>query len=92
MNRKPIRPQPKLLALWRSLTPAQRKRFATLAKSTPGSLRQYSEGRRSVNPDLAVRIEKAGVKMGFAPISRTDLNETCAKCEFARYCLKAKLT
>ncbi len=88
---KPLKPNPKLLKLWRSMTPAERKVFATLAKSTDGSLRQAAEGRRGISADLASRIERAAVKIGAKPISRMELNETCAKCEFARYCKKVSL-
>lgn len=92
MRTKPIKPNPKLLALWRSLSPAQRKVFARHAKSTAGALRGPVEGRRGISSDLAVRIERAVVKIHAQPISRTELNETCNKCEFARYALKAKLS
>lgn len=88
---KPLRPNPKLLKLWRNMTPAERKVFATLAKSTDGSLRQAAEGRRGISPDLASRIERAVVKIGAKPISRMDLNETCRNCDFAKYCKKVNL-
>lgn len=91
-NRKPLKPNPKLLALWRELTPKQRTRFATLAKTTDGSLRLNVEGRRGISSDLAIRVEKAAEKMGLTPISRMELSPTCGKCEFARFCVKAKLT
>jgi len=90
-NRKPIRPNPKLLKMWRAMTPAERKAFATLAKSTDGSLRQAAEGRRGISSDLAARIERAVIAIGAKPISRMDLNDTCRKCEFARACLKMDL-
>lgn len=89
----PLRPNPKLLALWRQLTPAQRLVFARHAKSTPGALRGPIEGRRGISPDLAIRLEKASVRMRVGePVMRTELNETCGRCEYARWCLKAKLT
>lgn len=90
--KKPIRPNPKLLALWRSLTPPQRKRFAALAKSTPGSLRQLAEGRRGISSGFAIRIEKAGGRMGVGCLNRTDLSDDCRGCEYAKFALKAKLT
>ncbi len=90
--KKPIRPNPKLLALWRSLTPPQRKRFAALAKSTPGSVRQLAEGRRGISSGFAIRIEKAGSRMGVGSLNRVDLNEDCRGCEYAKFALKAKLT
>ena len=91
MKKKPLRPNPKLLALWRSLTPAQRVVFAKHTKSTVGALRGPVEGRRGIGPDLAIRIEKATTKLGGTPIGRTELSETCGKCEYARWCLKARL-
>lgn len=89
---RPLKPNPKLMALWQSMTPPQRKRFAALARSTSGSLRQTVEGRRGISSDLAIRLEKAAARLGLKPISRTDLSDTCSKCEFARACLKAKLS
>lgn len=93
MNKKPLRPNPKLLALWRRLEPKQRAVFAKYVKSTDSTLRQYAEGRRNISPDLAIRIEKAAARMQIIPIvNRTDLSQTCAKCEYARFAMKAKLT
>lgn len=92
MTKKPLRPNRKLLALWRGLDPKQRKRFAALAKSTPGSLRQNAEGGRGISSDLAIRLEKAAARMGLSPLSRADLNEACGRCEYAKFCLKAKLS
>ncbi len=88
---KPLKPNPKLLKLWRGMTPAERKVFAQFAKSTDGSLRQVAEGRRGISSDLAVRIEHAVVKIGAKPISRMELNSTCGGCEFARYVKKLEL-
>jgi len=83
--KKPPRPNPKLLALWRKLKPAERVRFAALAKSTTGSLKHYAEGRRGISSDLAIRLEKASVKMRVVPIvSRMDLSDACGRCEFAK--------
>lgn len=87
----PLKPNAKLAAMWRKMTPPERLRFATLVKSTPGSLRQSIEGRRKISPDLAVRIERATVAIGVTPINRTSLNETCKRCDYAKACLKAKL-
>ncbi len=88
---KPLRPNAKLLKLWRQLTPAERKVFAQFAKSTDGSLRQVAEGRRGISADLAVRIEHAVVKIGAKPISRMDLNATCRACEYAKAFKKTEL-
>ena len=84
IKRKPIKPNPRLLKLWRAMTPTERKAFALLAKSTDGSLRQAAEGRRGISSDLAARIERATISIGVAPINRTELNETCKACEFAK--------
>lgn len=77
--------------MWHGMTPEQRKRFAVLVKSTPGSLRHVVEARRGINSDLAIRMEKAAGRMGVA-LSRTELSSVCGKCEFARACLKADLS
>lgn len=87
MSTKPS-PNPKLLAVWRDMTPEQRKRFAALVKTTVGNLRQNVDGRRGISSDLAIRIEKAVARMRFlnTSISRMELNATCGRCEFARAC------
>lgn len=91
VNRKPLKPNPKLLKLWRGMSPVEREAFAVLVKSTAGSMRQVAEGRRGVSSDLASRIERATVKIGVKPISRMELNSTCGSCEFARYVKKLEL-
>jgi hypothetical protein len=78
--------------VWKTLTPKQRKHFAKLAKTTPGSLRHQIEGRRPFSTELAVKVEKATVKMGLPIVNRGDLNETCGRCDYARYCKKVDLT
>lgn len=88
---KPLKPNPKLQALWRDLDPKQRKRFAALAGKTAGSLRHVVDGRRGISSDLAIKLEKASVRMALKPLDRMALNETCGKCEFARYCKKVSL-
>jgi hypothetical protein len=82
---KPVRP---FLNLWRMLTPALRKRFVLVLKSSAGTVRQYAEGRRGISPAVAARIEKASVMLGgdYPRLNRMDLNETCRNCEFAIAC------
>ena len=87
MPKKLFTPSPKLASLWRTLNLKQRERFATLAGTTPGSLRHVVEGRRGISAELAVKLEKAAIRMGVTMLSRTELNGACAKCEFARACL-----
>jgi hypothetical protein len=84
---KPLRPNPKLLALWRSLKPEQKRLFAKLAKTTAGSLRQYAEGQRPIHPDLAIRVERASTGVG-AALDRTELSEVCRRCDYARIARK----
>jgi len=81
-------PNKRLLALWQKLEPKMRERLARLAGTSPGSLRQYAEGRRRVNPELAAQLEKSIKLMGYVPINRTQLNDTCKRCEYARRCLR----
>lgn len=87
-----VKPHPnrKLLALWHRLDVTLRRRFADLAKTTVGSLRQYAEGRRNMSPGLAIRVEKATVMLGVPKIDRTELSEVCRKCKYARACRKGK--
>ena len=82
---KPIKP---LLDLWKMMTPAIRKRFVLVLKTSPGTARQYAEGRRGISPAVAIRIEKATGMLGtgYPKLSRMDLNETCRGCEFAIAC------
>lgn len=91
MAKKPLRPNPKLLALWRSLKPEQKRLFAKLAKTTANSLRQYTEGHRAINPDLAIRMERAIVHMtpaGAKILDRADLSRVCGQCAYARIARK----
>lgn len=87
---KPLHPNRKLLALWRSLKPAQKIAFAGRAKTSPETLRQYVEGYRIIQPDLAIRIERATVAQG-KRIDRSELSSVCGGCEYARYCKKVNL-
>ena len=77
-----------LLAVWKSMPPKHRDRFAVLVGTTTGSLRQYIEGRRRIGADLAGKIEKATHLMGYGKINRMQLNDTCKRCEYAQRCLK----
>lgn len=81
------KPNPKLDALWSKLDMKQRARLSRLAGKTPGSMQHVVKGRRGISSELAVRLERAASKMKME-ISRTDLNPTCGRCEFARACLK----
>ena len=90
MRISPPNPNPKFAALWEKMVPGARVEFAKLVRTSSGSLRQYAEGRRSITPKLAIRIEKAVEKLGLKPINRMDLNETCRNCEYAIACRKQK--
>ena len=89
MRKADPKPIPKFLALWKKMIPASRTIFAKMARTTPGNLRQYAEGRREITPKLAIRIEKAINELHLPPITRMDLNETCRKCEYAIACRNA---
>ena len=80
------RPVARLVKLWRFLTPTMRERLTALMRSTPGTMRQYVEGRRSISPDIAIRFEKATYKLGVDPVNRMQLSPTCKKCEYALRC------
>jgi plasmid maintenance system antidote protein VapI len=88
----PLKPIPKLQALWRGLDLKQRMRFAKMIGRTAGSFRHVVDGRRGVSSELAIKIEKTAARMQLAPIERTDLNEACRRCEYARFCRKADLS
>jgi hypothetical protein len=90
MKRKNPKPIPKLLTLWTSLTPEMRRRLTKLMHSTPGTVRQYVEGRRTISAEMAVRMEKATITLGVEPLSRMVLNKTCHDCEYARACVGKK--
>ena len=89
---KKFTPNPKLVAFWKRLTPDLRKQFTKLMRSTPGSIRQYAEGRRGISAEVAARVEKASREIAITkPLDRTELSKTCAQCEYAkvaRKCLK----
>lgn len=90
-NSKTLKPNKKLLALWQSLTAVEKRQMAALAKRPFASFRRYIEGYRTINPDLAIKVEKACARMKLEPMNRTALNETCRNCEYAKFALKTKL-
>lgn len=84
---KPLRTNRKLVKLWKGLDPEQKRAFARLISSTVENLRQYVHGRRVIHPELAVRLEKASLKAASVTmivLDRTELSETCGRCEYAR--------
>ncbi len=91
MQRKNPKPVKQLVKLWKFLTPTMRERLTRLMKSTPGAMRQYVEGRRSISSDMAIKFEKATLTLGVDPISRMTLNETCRRCEFAKLACELQL-
>ncbi len=82
----PIKPNPKLVAIWRKMKPAEREKLAELARTTPGSLRHVVAGRRHASSELAMTLESALEDMGLRPISRGELSPVCAKCSYYRAC------
>lgn len=89
MKRKPKpkpKPIPKLLALWEKLTPEMRTRLTKLMHSTPGTVRQYVEGRRTISAGMAIRMEKATETLDVDRLNRRDLSQTCHDCEYAIAC------
>ncbi len=87
MRKKNIEPSPRLVRIWTKLTIDMRSRLTKLMHSTPGTMRQYVEGRREISPELAIRLEKAADALGIEPINRTQLSKTCHDCEYAKACL-----
>ena len=88
MRKADPKPVPKFLTLWKKMIPAARIEFAKMIRTSSGNLRQYAEGRRGITPKLAIRIEKAVDELKLPPINRTELNDTCRKCEYAIRCRK----
>lgn len=86
MRKKKIELIPRLVKLWTHLTPEMRRRLTKLMHSTPGTMRQYVEGRREISPELAVRFEKATETLDVERLNRMQLNHTCRACEYARQC------
>ncbi|MEO6588965.1 MAG: hypothetical protein ABIP06_06525 [Pyrinomonadaceae bacterium] len=82
------KPIPKFLALWQKMIPEARTIFAKMIKTSAGNLRQYAEGRRAITPKLAIRIEETTIKLGIRELNRTELNETCRGCEYAKVARK----
>jgi DNA-binding transcriptional regulator YdaS (Cro superfamily) len=85
---KPLHPVPAALRdLWQSLKPKLRLKLAKAADTSPGTMRQYVEGRRGISTAVAARIEQATkATRGVPRITRTQLNETCRTCEYAITC------
>lgn len=67
------------------LTPIQLRRLAKLAKTSYDTLRHAATGRRGVSSQAAIRIERAGHRMGL-DLRREQMSAGCAKCEFAKAC------
>lgn len=91
MKKKTIHLIPRLVKVWVKLTPEMRRRLTRLMHSTPGTMRQYVEGRREISPELAIRLEKATDTLGVEPLNRMQLNKTCNQCEYARLACGRKL-
>ena len=87
---KTLKPVAAFHHLWQEMTPELRRRFVKVLGTTPGTARQYAEGRRGISSAVAIRIEKATMLMGtkFPRLNRMQLNETCGSCEFAIRCTK----
>jgi hypothetical protein len=68
------------------LTPEMRRRLTKLMRTTPGTVRQYVEGRRTISSGMAIRMEKATLTLGVEPLNRRDLSMVCHDCEYARAC------
>lgn len=86
--KKEIKVNKRLQKLWHEMNPTDRKLFASLVGKTVGSFRHVAEGRRGVSSDLAIRIEDALRMLDMkVQINRTELNETCRRCSYAKACL-----
>ncbi len=73
----------------------QREQLIKLAGTTKGSLHQAAKAYRTggalrITPDLAMRLEKASLKIDVSPhLRREDLSPACSKCDLAKNCRKA---
>jgi hypothetical protein len=76
--------------------PEEQFDLARRAETTRSYLYHLAGNFRDASPDLAARLEHATAAMhkesgGRLPrLYRTDLNESCRKCEFAQKCLGSK--
>ena len=86
----PIKPNAKLVAIWRKMKPAERDKLAELARTTPGSLRHVVAGRRHASSELAMALETALEDMGLRAIPRGELSPVCARCSYYRHCKLGK--
>lgn len=73
-----------------SLTYKQLGRLAPLAKTSQDSLRGYQNGSRKMSSEMAIRVERAGKRIGLNLPRELHANG-CAQCEFARICRKEGL-
>lgn len=86
----------KALKRWMAAaTPEQKARLAWFAKTSVGVLGELASGRSKASSAAAIRIEKAAAHVKgwgtqqdwkLPKLNRMDLNETCAKCEYAKRC------
>lgn len=67
----------------KNLTPAQRNALADKMKMNRDALRHISTGYRGASAEMAIKIERAATRMGFA-IQRESLCAACGGCELAR--------
>ena len=81
-----IKPNAKLVALWKAMKPAEREKLAKLARTTAGSMRHVVEGRREATPELAMYLESALEDLGLKRIGRGEISPTCGKCSYYRSC------
>ena len=74
----------------KDLTPEQRRRIATLAKTTDGALRHVQSGRRQASADMAIRVEAAAKRVGLS-LPRESLCSACGGCDLAKRARKLPL-
>ena len=80
----------------RAATADEQELLARRAGTTRAHLYQLSGEFRQAGPEMAAALERVSVEMAKASngrlpeIYRTDLNPSCARCEFAAKCLGSK--
>lgn len=82
---------------WDQASQAEKRRLATLAKTTVGSLQYLAGGYRrdggiNIRAGMAILLEQASSKVhevnpALPVLFRTELSHDCSKCEFAQHAM-----
>lgn len=73
----------------------EQEKLAEFASTSRQNLYQMASGNRAASSKMAIRIEKGAAELrknnkNLPVLLRSDLNETCKGCDFARRCIGAE--